>query len=1061
MKKIIAIISLLILMFSGAINYNGSIVEAANTDQNSISGDLDGDGLVNTSDVIYLLMHTYFTQTYPVNQNCDYTQDGNVNTNDVIYLLMHTYFPDTYPLVDKNRITYDLGYEQFDTKNDLYVAFFTEFYNFLLNQTDCDLESFNIQNVDDFLKACSNWNFNNANSFYGVGNAFSKYFLTIEVGGLLENQPTDTFIGYCYQNNKFKDVIEHLEIFFAYWRTDEGYTKPGNNGNDFFASAWASLVDTCKFFYFTSSNLTDTYVWFTKERSPRVHYMLENIPGVGKVELVTDNTKEEVLPTLSRMHYNFLGWYDEAGNKATSTYQKIKLTAKWERIEYLVEYYNENEVIEYHVPSGRRVENLTFEKDGYQLIDIVTEDGTSFDHWNAITKDTRIFVLWEQNVATKGNITVVGVNSQAATSTVGQYYGIRLYKSGVGIGTSLYWYKVGINYQNNEYVITNIWESGQTLQNNYDYLLLVWNSGDDNNADYQAMLDINLQVGDIVKFPKNPDSYSDGENNIQVSFKENAGFYNLYLVSDGAEAFDYDNFIKAGDEYKLPTPTKPGYAFLGWYDNSDFVGDDYVTLVPTKNTVLYAKWQQIVMDEALDYVSDVVTSYTIDNLPEMFEGQTVIYTSSDPKLYTIENNQGHTNRRYQTHQKQTVTIYATLADGTKTSKQITINPVTYDVMAHPKAVYFSVGSAGSYKKYSERYLSEQTLFSDKFKNNMDMVYYAFAIPQENGTLTLNTTYLEEVMELKNYGIRVLMVIDGANAAPLKAMVKICNDASKRAQFVNNILNLVKTYNFDGVDVDWEFPGVLSDQAGYEQYTTAVDIANLNSLLKELREGMNSLQDDNGSNYILSVATPPTYWGTNRFDYATINKYCDYVNMMSYDLNKTSNASHLTHVYQPSNSYSYKFCCDYGVSYYTSLGLDKNKIILGSAAYGKAYKVTGTSPNSNLPGLGASATLGQVTGYGLAGQSITWNSGTIYYTGIQTLINTGKFTQYNEYNNSGQLVGSYLYNATDNYFITYDSVLSVTEKCKYAAANEGMGIMVWAYGEDATDTIVNTICDNLK
>ena len=54
----------------------------------------------------------------------------------------------------------------------------------------------------------------------------------------------------------------------------------------------------------------------------------------------------------------------------------------------------------------------------------------------------------------------------------------------------------------------------------------------------------------------------------------------------------------------------------------------------------------------------------------------------------------------------------------------------------------------------------------------------------------------------------------------------------------------------------------------------------------------------------------------------------------------------------------------------------------------------------------------------------------------------------------------MYNATDKYFITYDSVLTVREKCQYAMNNKGMGIMVWAYGEDATDTIVNTICDNL-
>ena len=874
----------------------------------------------------------------------------NLSNGKVDISLFKTTAPETI------KIEYNLGYDQFDTKDDLYEAYFTEFYNFLKTRTDCDLESLGIKNVDDFLRECLNWNFNGGNSFQGVGNAFAKYYVTIKVGDTLANQPTDTFVGYCYKNNKFRDFLEHLEVFFAYWRTDEGYTTSTNNGNDFFASAWAALVDTCKFFYFTSENLTDTYSWFTIERSPRVHYMLDNIPGVGYVDLVKESVNSIYLPALTRMHYKFLGWYNESGEKVSIISKDTKVTAKWERIEYSVELVVAGNIQSYKVKSGLRFNIPNLSVSGYNISKLVDSSFETFDLWNAVTKDEKIFVILSSN---------------------------------------------------------------------------------------------------------------------------SKKIYNLFLMFNDGDEESYKYVLEKGEEYILPVPTKDGYIFDGWYSNTSFDGNKYTSIVMDDDIILYAKWTlssddtgnednlgdkeenpNLTKEEVLNYISDVVTSDTVDNLPTNIGGVSVTYTSGDNNLYTIASGKGYTNRRYQTHAKQKVTVYASLSNGTKYSKEITINPVTYPNMDHPKAVYFSVSSASSYKKYSERYLKEQTLFSDKFKNNMNMVYYAFAIPQENGTLTLNTTYLEEIMELKNHGIRVLLVIDGANAAPLKAMVKLCDNSTTRTTFVNNILDLVTKYNFDGVDVDWEFPGILSSQSGYEKYTTAVDIKNLNSLLKELREGFNNLQDSAGSNYILSVATPPTDWGTDRFDYATINKYCDYVNMMSYDLNKSNVASHLTHIYQPSNSYSYKFCCDFGVSYYTSLGLDKGKIILGAAAYGKAYKVSGTTPNSSLPGLGMSGTLGQVTGFGLAGQSITWNSGTIYYTGIQTLINSGKFTQYNEYNNSGKLVGSYLYNATDKYFITFDSVLSVTEKCKYAANNKGMGIMVWAYGEDATDTIVNTICDNL-
>lgn len=234
------------------------------------------------------------------------------------------------------EVTCILKDAEYDSKDDLYNSFFTDFYNFLLNNTDINFEKLNITNLDDFLLVCKDWNAYNKNSFYGIGDQFSKYFLTIEVGGKLENQPDTTFIGYCYKNNMYKDFIPFLMTFFAYWRTDEGYTgsssDPSNTGNDFFASSWASLVDTCKFFYFTSANLNDTYPWFN---SQRVKDALDNIPGVndGVLKYYGNIENPVVLETPSREGYEFIGWYNENNEKIEIVYNEQILYAMWKKIE--------------------------------------------------------------------------------------------------------------------------------------------------------------------------------------------------------------------------------------------------------------------------------------------------------------------------------------------------------------------------------------------------------------------------------------------------------------------------------------------------------------------------------------------------------------------------------------------------------------------------------------------------------------------------------------------------------------------------------------------------------
>lgn len=202
-----------------------------------------------------------------------------------------------------------IGEDLWLSKNHLFNNYFTDFYNFIKqNNGQKDLENANITSKEDFLKY-ADWFAGGKENCYGMGFAFHKYYLTPQEGGKIEEQPLDTFIGYCYKNNKYLDFFNFLITFFAWWRNDEGCTKfvPYNHADESFNSSWALLVDTCKLFYFSAETV---FHW----QSFRVKYALDNIPGVILSPFEEDFQGKE-LPKVRVAGYEFLGWFDENDNK--------------------------------------------------------------------------------------------------------------------------------------------------------------------------------------------------------------------------------------------------------------------------------------------------------------------------------------------------------------------------------------------------------------------------------------------------------------------------------------------------------------------------------------------------------------------------------------------------------------------------------------------------------------------------------------------------------------------------------------------------------------------------
>ncbi|KAI6773017.1 hypothetical protein HG530_003975 [Fusarium avenaceum] len=98
-----------------------------------------------------------------------------------------------------------------------------------------------------------------------------------------------------------------------------------------------------------------------------------------------------------------------------------------------------------------------------------------------------------------------------------------------------------------------------------------------------------------------------------------------------------------------------------------------------------------------------------------------------------------------------------------------------------------------------------------------------------------------------------------------------SDANQRT-FIKSLISFMATYDFDGVDIDWEYPAA-DDRQGREE-----DFDNLPKFLGNIKRALKQSGERNG----LSIAIPASYWYLQHFDLEKITKHVDHFNVMTYD-----------------------------------------------------------------------------------------------------------------------------------------------------------------------------------
>ena len=144
----------------------------------------------------------------------------------------------------------------------------------------------------------------------------------------------------------------------------------------------------------------------------------------------------------------------------------------------------------------------------------------------------------------------------------------------------------------------------------------------------------------------------------------------------------------------------------------------------------------------------------------------------------------------------------------------------------------------------------------------------------------------------------------------------------RKKFAQDCLDFCKKWGIDGIDLDWEFPGM--SWSSDVKYDRQVDVENYTLLVKQLRETL-------GNNYLLTYAgyvfdAQNTSDGGRRYiDVKAVDPYVDWVNIMTY--NMTSEA------HSALSNPKLWVDCKRAVKHYTEKGIAPSKLVLGVPFFG--------------------------------------------------------------------------------------------------------------------------------
>ena len=261
--------------------------------------------------------------------------------------------------------------------------------------------------------------------------------------------------------------------------------------------------------------------------------------------------------------------------------------------------------------------------------------------------------------------------------------------------------------------------------------------------------------------------------------------------------------------------------------------------------------------------------------------------------------------------------------------------------------------------------------------------------------------------------------------------------ASRSVFIDSVEAFITRYHLDGLDVDWEYPGM----SGAGNTFRPEDKQTYTLLLKELRCRFDTMAGTLHRPLYLTIAAGASSEFLEHTEMSEVAKYVDTVNLMAYDYYEPEagkpTGNHAPLFIDPADPKAVS--ADRSVREFEKAGVAARKLVLGVPFYGHIW---GQVPATN---------------HGLfqPGQPVP-NAYATYAAIVSTMLGQG----YTRYWDAAASV-PYLYNADKQIFVSYEDPESLAAKCKYVKKQHLKGVMFWDYESDPSGVLLDAVDSGLK